>query len=471
MDDLFFRFRDFIHVHRMVQPGEIVLLSLSAGKDSMAMMDLFLRFRDECRLELFGFHLNHMMRGDASREDEIFVAEQLAKYGIPCRCDRFDFSAGIPGGVSFEDYARRVRYTILSEYAAETGAAKIATAHNRDDAVETVFMRICQGTGISGLAGIRPMRDNIVRPLLDFSSQQIYGYLKFRGLSWREDASNRENVYVRNYVRNTAIPGLEERFPRLRDAVHSLSDVAADTVTLIDDLICLQYGNMWTRDEEGNIILEAERYLRDRRLLFHVINRAFGELGVFTGTGILREIWKRTGTGRTHEVLYESRDISARKTMLGSVPVIILAKKAPPEATGDWEYGITLDRDDILIDLREPGITVRLFFAAYEFFEGKYRDNSFIFVDAGDKVDYIVIRNRRKGDRITLDGLSRRIKKLLIEMKMSPGDKDRVPLLVVDSEIAACMPGFIADFSNRTGDRHKVLERGKKILAIQVIGK
>jgi len=471
MEDIYVSFKEYMREHRLLKSGEVVLLSLSAGKDSMAMADLFIRYRDECPLELRGFHLNHMMRGDESLRDESFVKEFLEQYGIPFRCDRFDFSAGTPGGVSFEDYARRVRYEKLRDYAAAAGADKIATAHNRDDTVETVLMRIFQGTGISGLGGIRPLRDNIIRPLLDFSSQEIYTYLQFRGLPWREDASNGENVYLRNYVRNAVIPGMEDRFPRLRDSVHSLSLVAADTVSLIDELIIAKYGDLWRREGEGRIIIEAERYCHDRRLLFHVLSRAFGELGVFSGTGILREIWKRTGTGRTHEILYESSEISTRKTLRGSMPVIIVEKNAPPEVTGDWEYRITLDRDDILLDMPEPGLRIRVFSAGYDVFQVHYRDKGFIFVDAGDNVDYIVIRNRRHGDRIRLGGTPRRVKKLLIDNKTSPRDKERVPLLVIRSEIAAFMPGFIMDSMNRTGDSFKVSGEGKKILAIQVMGK
>ena len=471
MEDLYLRFKDYIGEHRLLQAGDSVLLSLSAGKDSMAMLDLFLRYRDHCPLALQGFHLNHMMRGDASLGDENFLKEKLEQYGIPLHCERFDFSTGAPGGVSFEEYARRVRYEKLSACAAETGAGKIAVAHNRDDTVETVLMRICQGTGISGLRGIRPRRGTIIRPLLDFSSKEIYGYLEFRGLPWREDASNQEDLYLRNYLRNTMIPAMEERFPRLRDAVHSLSEVAEDSISLVEDLIISKYGDLWRREGEGGIVIDAERYCHDRRLLFYVLNRAFGELGVFSGTGILREIWKRTQTGRTHEVLYVSSEISARKTLRGSIPVIIVEKNRPPDVTEDWEYRITLDRDDILLDIPEPGLRIRVFSADYGVFQRHYRDNSFIFVDAGDNVDYIVIRNRRHGDRIRLGGLPRRLKKLLIDSRISPRDKERVPILVIHSEIAAFMPGFVADSMNRTGDSFKVRGQGKKILAIQVMGK
>lgn len=471
MDDLYQRFVGYIQEHRLVGAGDTVLLSLSAGKDSMAMLDLFLRYRDLCPLDLRGFHLNHLMRGDESNEDEAFVKERLKEHGIPFLCERFDFSSGTPAGLSFEDYARRVRYEKLAGYAAETGAVKIATAHNSDDNVETVLMRIGLGTGIGGLGGIRAARDNIIRPLLEFSSREIYGYLEFRGLEWREDATNRDTVYLRNYVRNALVPGMEERFPRLRDSVHSLSRVAEDTVYLIDDLIVAHYGDMWTREGDGRIILDAERYLRDRRLLFYMLNRAFAELGVFSGNSILHEIWKRANTGRTHEVLYEGRDVSARKTLRGPVPVIIVEKEALPAITDDWEYRITPDRGDIFLVIPETGLRIRVFYADYDIFQKHYRDNGFIFVDAGDNVDYIILRNRRRGDRITLGGTPRRIKKLLIDIKLGPQDKERAPVLVMNGEIAAFMPGFITNSGNRTGDRFKVTGPGKKILAIEAIGK
>ncbi len=469
MEDVYTTALRFCRDEGLIEKGDRVLLSLSAGKDSMALFDIMLRMRREFSLELAVFHLNHLLRGAESDGDERFLADFMADKGVPCYIERADVAAERPGGTSLEEYARKKRYRLLEDLRLRLGFSRIATAHTADDSVETVLMRIFSGTGIHGLAGIAPKRGVIIRPLLACSSDRIYDYLRERGIPWREDSTNRDTVYLRNFVRNIVIPEAEKKFPRLKESVDRLSVRAREANRLVDRLLEERDGPSREWLAGGCLRVRCGPYLHDRELLFHVLAGAMREFGLFVSPRVLDEIARRVDTARAGAVLYERDGVRIAMDDSGGARILLSkAVELPERARGEWEYAVS--RSDwergTALSIPEIGRKLSIGLSDIESFRRKYRDADCIFVDIGEDIDYIYIRNRREGDRIRLDAGEKKVKKLFIDEKLDLKTKESVPHLVIGSRVAALMTGFAGGGSNRIAGDFLVKDTTKKILAI-----
>jgi len=166
------RVRAFTMEHGMLTKRDRILLSLSAGKDSVALLDIMSQLAESLELTLGIFHLNHLSRGKESDDDEYFVKELAEQKGLRLYVKRIDCSVR-PSGKSFEDFSRDRRYQMLHEIAGADSWTRVATAHTMSDNSETVLMRILRGTGVHGMRGIDPVRGTLIRPLLILSSSEV----------------------------------------------------------------------------------------------------------------------------------------------------------------------------------------------------------------------------------------------------------------------------------------------------------
>ncbi len=210
---------DTIRTYSMIEKGETVLCALSGGADSLSLL-LCLRELGYC---VCACHLNHCLRGAESDGDEAFCRDLCARYGIPFRAERMDAAkAAEQSGDSLETAARELRYAFFARCLTHFGADKIATAHNADDNLETMLFRLIRGTGTAGLAGIPPVREHIIRPLLFTERAEIERYLIERGIVWRTDHTNNEDFCTRNRIRHQVLPALRQISPAAaRQAGHA----------------------------------------------------------------------------------------------------------------------------------------------------------------------------------------------------------------------------------------------------------
>lgn len=217
MGDLLGRVRRMVERHRLLAPGETVVAAVSGGPDSVALIHLLLRLREEYGLSLHVAHLNHRFRPEAAEEAR-FVAGLAESWGLPAVVEEVD----VPGylaqhGGSAEDVARRFRYAFLDRVAEAVGAARIALGHQADDQAETVLMNLLRGAGPRGLGGMPPVRGRYIRPLLEVSREEILAYLAEQGLPYRLDPSNASRRFFRNRLRHDLLPYLEREYaPGLR---------------------------------------------------------------------------------------------------------------------------------------------------------------------------------------------------------------------------------------------------------------
>ncbi|NLJ81433.1 MAG: tRNA lysidine(34) synthetase TilS [Firmicutes bacterium] len=209
-----------------IGPRERVLIAVSGGPDSMALLHLFLRW-DLTRIG--AFHLNHRFRKEADRDAQL-VKDYCRGAGIPVKIVSYDVEAYLKeSGESKQQGAREIRYQLLREYAAEQGYDRIALAHHGDDQAETVLMRILRGSGLHGLGSIPPARDVYIRPLLAVYKKDILIYCKQYGLPYAEDASNWEPIYLRNKIRRELIPLLEKEYnPNIRAQLVQMAELVRE---------------------------------------------------------------------------------------------------------------------------------------------------------------------------------------------------------------------------------------------------
>ena len=201
-----------------------LILAVSGGSDSVALVVLAFFLLPRERLVLG--HLEHGIRGEASLEDARFVRHLAAELKLPLECRHVITEEHRKAHESLESTARRLRYDFLKELSRKYGEAWIATGHTKNDVQETVLLNLFRGTGIRGLGGVPSRRGIVVRPLLNCSRQELRDFLEKNGFSWKEDATNEDTSYVRNYIRKILLPQIEENI-NSRAGEH-LADLASD---------------------------------------------------------------------------------------------------------------------------------------------------------------------------------------------------------------------------------------------------
>jgi tRNA(Ile)-lysidine synthase len=243
---------DFIKANELFNSGDRVLLAVSGGADSIALLYTMEALKAEkvLHIELFCAHINHQLRGAEADNDERFVIEQAAVLNIPVFTRQVDVRGfARRNKLSIETAARKLRIENLLDIAAANNCNCIATGHQKNDNAETVLQRLSRGTGFRGLGGIRPVRVfddkvKLVRPLLCVTRDEIITYLKEQNLRWRIDHTNADCTYRRNFIRHRLLPDLQQHNDSsIVEQLFSLSRSAQRFY----DLVCSRVEKAWLR--------------------------------------------------------------------------------------------------------------------------------------------------------------------------------------------------------------------------------
>lgn len=267
-----------IETYNLIEKNDKIVIGVSGGPDSICLLHVLYGLKEKLGIEIVVAHVNHMLRDVADLETE-YVQNFCKKLGIECyvkKADILEISKTLKKGT--EEVGRQVRYDFFDEVAKKTNSNKIATAHNSNDRAETVILNILRGSGLSGLKGIEPIRDNkYIRPLINTDRQDIENYCNDNKLEPKYDKTNNENIYTRNKVRNTVIPYIKKEFnPNIIKTINRLSSLATEENEYLQAITKQEFENLLIEKTE-NIILDLHKFnslnlVIKRRLILYTIN-------------------------------------------------------------------------------------------------------------------------------------------------------------------------------------------------------
>ena len=400
----------------MLAGGETVLIAVSGGADSVALLHLLLELSPGWRLRLHVLHVDHQLRAE-SAADADFVRDLGARLGVLVDVA----TVAVDRRGSLEAAARAARYAALDVCAARVGAERIAVGHTADDQAETVLMRLVQGAGVRGLAGIPPVRGRIIRPLIEMRRSALETELRRAGLAWVDDRTNRDLKFLRNRIRHELLPLLADSYnPEVAASLVRVAAVARETVSALDLAAGAELDRLavWS-DRAATLKLDALRAL-PRPVAAEVLRQGAARLG---SRAPLRA-WAHRGLKRVLAV-----PAPRRPFRLGGVTVEIsgaLARLATASPEPLIERTVAVPGRTELPEIGQA-LEARLVGAdAYAI----PRETSRVAFDADELGAPLVVRARRRGERfVAFGGSERRLKSLLIEAKVPRWDRARVPVI------------------------------------------
>lgn len=455
--------RDTIKKYELFSSGDRVLIGVSGGIDSVVLLDTLFLLQEELQINLAICHLNHMFRGEEAKGDADFVAFLAKKYNLKFYGEEIDVTSYKKRNkLSSQMAAREVRYDFFNRAMKLFDINKLALAHHEDDRAETVLMNILKGAGISGLKGILPKRENIVRPLIEVSRVEIGLYLEKRGLFYREDSSNYKTVYMRNKVRQKLIPYLKEYNPMVVKSLNHLAEIAKDENAYLEEMSDLAQQKIIIEKNESKIIISLNN---------------FQDLPISLKRRILRNLYYKI---TQKKVVLDYRQLENTLNFLADEKILCGQKVLPSNVLLYKRYGrleITKEAKattpSYSYQLNIPGIT--FVSEINQYIEAKVID----ILEAGNPkekasrevlLDYqalnypLTVRKREDGDLFQPLGLPNKmkLKNFLINRKIARELRDNLPLVISGEEIA--WVGGVCP-----GEKFKVSEKTIKCINLKII--
>ena len=440
--------RQTILTHRMFKRGDSVLVAVSGGPDSIALVHIISVLAAEYSLRPAIAHLNHCLRGSDSDRDAEFVAGTARHLDLPIYVQRENVRAFQQRRrLSLEEAARLVRYGFYEATAAEHGFNKIALGHHSDDNAELVLMNLLRGSGPQGLSGIAPVRDgNIVRPLIQLRRSEIVDYLAEKKLPFVTDASNTDPTFTRNKIRHHLIPALQTAYnPRIIETLNRLGEILRAEDQWFDETlepVFKQCVSLRT-NEKISLALPAFNQLT-RAVKRRVVRKAIlgikkdlRRISLLHIDTILHLIDKGRDPGRLNlpdGILVARNGVELTlikiENNINSNDYEIFQKSVT-----DYQYAITAPRT---LHIKEAGVSIALCeIDIDELPNFKGIDATIAFFDLDRLIFPLSVRNTRPGDRFTPLGLngSQKVKKYFINCKIPLVQRKICPLLLSDGNI------------------------------------
>lgn len=271
-----------IKKYGLIQAKDKIVLGVSGGPDSITMLDILRQIQEEFDFEIVVAHINHMIRKEAIQDEE-YVKKYCEKNSIEFFVKRIDvMSVANNRKIGTEEAGRFVRYEFFDEILKQTESNKIAIAHNKNDKVETIIMHLLRGSGLSGLKGIEPIRENVIRPLIECEREEIEKYCDENRLEPRIDKTNFENDYTRNKIRNIVIPYIEKELnPNIIETIDRLSEVVKKEDRYLEKVALDVYDKILIKQEPGQIMLELKGFNEQdevikSRIILYTVKKLFG---------------------------------------------------------------------------------------------------------------------------------------------------------------------------------------------------
>ena len=444
--DLFQQFQEFISKHRLFDKKDKLLLAVSGGADSAVLLDLCARAGYQFSIA----HCNFQLRGEESDRDEAFVRSLAEKNAVPLFTKKFDTAAFVrEKKLSIEEAARDLRYgwftAIMQEAHEVNGQAfrYLLTAHHADDNIETVMMNFFRGTGIKGIRGILPKQQNICRPLLFATREDIESYANENKVQFITDSSNASNDHTRNYFRNELIPGIEKVYPAVKQNIlNNIERFSGVEEIYTESMVSIKKKLLESKGNEIFIPALKLAKMPACRTLIHEIIKDFG----FTASQV-SETEKLLESGSGKYILSRTHRILRDRQWLIISPL-----------TGKEEIAhfiIEKDTDGVSY----PGGVIKI--TATESPVSLNAGNNTVFINAGELTYPLLLRPWKKGDYFYPLGMrkKKKLSRFFGDLKLSLLQKESVWVIESGKKIVWIL-------GLRIDDRFKVEPRSLNIVKL-----
>jgi tRNA(Ile)-lysidine synthase len=449
-----------IEKYNLLEKGERVVVALSGGPDSTALLVVIAQIAQELDLSLIIAHFNHGLRGPESDEDENFSRDLSEEMGLVFVSGKMEQKKG-KKGVSPEDFYRRQRYDFLNKISEDYQAQKIALGHNIQDQAETVLLNILRGSGLEGLKGILPMRDGrFIRPLIEISRGEIISFLNETGIPYRQDSSNKNKRYLRNQIRFELIPYLKEKFnPKIEKNLAQMAEILRPEDEFIRQHVAHALKSPFIQRQEDRILFKiayinklplAIRW-RLIKTILESLNPAKNGFS-FIHIKSLDNLMQKCESGK--KVILPFR-IEARC----EYDDLILERKKVGSKQTEYEYTINIPGS---VYVKERRLTIHSELATKEHINFS-RKNEF-YLDLDKIQQPVIIRNRRDGDWFQPLGMQGRqkIKTLFIDHKIPRCERNEIMLFVDHLSV-------ILIENMHLNDRVKITAETKNVLKLNIV--
>ena len=467
-----------------VRPGTSLGVAVSGGADSVALLRLLLEIRERLGVLLVVLHFNHRIRGAESDSDEKFVRNLATAHGLELVAGGDDVPlAAERNGWNLEDAARRLRYEFFARHVAEGRIARVAVAHTADDQAETVLAHVFRGTGLTGLSGIYPETQSVVRPLLAIRRRELREYLAGLGQDWREDASNQDTSRLRARIRSGLLPMLEQEFqPAVVAQLCRLSSLARREEEFWNHVVSSVFHSVTALGAQHAISISIEDLLDPLRL--HAAREGDSKAPDALSCRLVRRIYEELRGNRQQLTAQHVEQVlrlatsskSGAETHLPGARVArefnrlrfsLESPSIPPRQRGkaapvgrSFAYPVLLaERSPAVVVVPEIERRVRLKVIDWPR-SARETTGEQIALDLDRLQTPLVLRSWLPGDSIRLPGRRRvrKLKRLLLESRISLRDRAGWPVLT-SGGVLAWVRGFpvATEFAAATGTRQGVI--------------
>jgi tRNA(Ile)-lysidine synthase len=422
------RIRATIRRYAMIEADRSILVGVSGGADSVCLLRVLQDLSEPLGLTLGVAHFNHGWRGEESSDDERFVAALAAALDLPLYVDRV---APSTQSSRSEEGARDQRWLFLTDVTRRHGFHRIAVAHTRDDRTETFLLNLMRGTGTEGLVAMRPVSENIIRPLIETTRTDVESYLKELGQEWRADSTNHDLRFARNKVRHQALPQLASDFnPRLSESLSRTIQILED-----EDVWMEQSVSEWLRTryrfEGADLVvqisdLESQPCAFVRRILRSSLRLA-GSALVDIGFDDIERVRSLLVPGKSGRAIQLPGTITVERNFDS---LSFFPDSSPP---ADYEYELSIPGR---VEVHQTGQVFEARLVAPDAVNTVKPNSHRVFVDGESLGRYVKIRNWKSGDFYDPDGgSSSKLTTLFQKQRIPRRVRRQWPVLVADSSI------------------------------------
>ncbi len=475
---------DYIRKYNMFDGVNHCVCGVSGGADSVSLLTILARYRKMLGITLHVVHINHMIRGKEADSDQTYVEDLCSGYGIECISRNVDVvGMAADMGLTVEEAGRRARYDAFEQIRGlyESEGSVIAVAHNQNDVAETVIFNMARGTGLGGMKGITPVRNNVVRPILGCAREEIEDYLSRNNIPYCTDSTNNEDDYTRNKIRHKVLPVLMDVNEQAVSHICAMAQLADRYEQLTDNMVyAFLKGQgidvrrsecVWTGGDDAAVSysIDISEWLAQDGLI--------QELAVRQLIGMTSGGLKDVGRAHVMEVMKLcSADTGAGIDLPGGGRVraeygkLVFQSAAAISEENEKKYQEAETADIVELDMSvgreydtlEGTLVIRIYDRPAELDLSKKEYTKYLDYDKINKC--LQLRTFRRGDYMIVnsDGARKKLNRLFTDMKIPAGLRPDIPLIADGPEILWAI-GF------RLGENYKVTERTMRIAEIQYV--